>query len=100
MRDIMPTFAMRGKRAEREVVAIDWNFNGWGDTRDRPRRAGDGLAKAATSVFGVPRVQASFVAEGGALVTDGHGTMITTRSEAVCSTRTEILYAVASTASV
>ena len=62
------------------MVAIDWNFNGWGGTHDRPRRAGDQLAKAAASIFGVPRVSARFVAEGGALVTDGCGTMITTRS--------------------
>jgi agmatine deiminase len=80
MRDIMPTFALRGQGAAQEVVAIDWNFNGWGDTPDRPRRAGDRLAKAAATIFGVPRVAVPFVAEGGALVTDGCGTMITTRS--------------------
>ena len=80
MRDIMPTFALRQERAEREIVAIDWNFNGWGDTRNRPRRAGDRLAKTAASIFGVPRVQVPFVADGGALVTDGRGTIITTRS--------------------
>jgi agmatine deiminase len=80
MRDIMPTFALRGQGAAQEVVAIDWNFNGWGDTPDRPRRAGDRVAKAAATIFGVPRVAVPFVAEGGALVTDGCGTMITTRS--------------------
>ena len=80
MRDIMPTFALRGEGAAQEVVAIDWNFNGWGGTHERPRRAGDQLAKAAASIFGVPRVPVPFVAEGGALVTDGRGTMITTRS--------------------
>jgi agmatine deiminase len=42
-------------------------------TRDR-------LAKAAASIFGVPRLQLSFVAEAGALVTDGCGTLIATRS--------------------
>ncbi len=45
MRDIMPTFALRGEGSAQEVVAIDWNFNGWGGTADRPRRAGDRLAK-------------------------------------------------------
>lgn len=77
MRDIMPTFALRG---ETEVVAIDWNFNGWGGTRERPPRAGDRLAKTAAAIFGAPRIPASFVAEGGALVTDGCGTLIVTRS--------------------
>jgi agmatine deiminase len=80
MRDIMPTFALRGEGSAREVVAIDWNFNGWGGTRERPARAGDCLAKSAAAIFGVSRVSASFVADGGALVTDGHGTMIVSRS--------------------
>jgi hypothetical protein len=34
MRDIAPTFAACGDK----VVAIDWNFNGWGDTKERPSR--------------------------------------------------------------
>ena len=80
MRDIMPTFAFRGEGSDREVVAIDWNFNGWGGTRERPARVGDHFAKTAAAIFGVPRISASFVAEGGALVTDGCGTMIVSRS--------------------
>ena len=80
MRDIAPTFAMRGIDRDQEVVAVDWNFNGWGGTCERPPRAGDQLAKTAASIFGVPRVSMPFVAEGGALVTDARGTMITTRS--------------------
>ena len=80
MRDIAPTFALRGGHREQGVVAIDWNFNGWGSSCERPARSGDRLAKAAPSIFGVPTVSVPFVAEGGALVTDGRGTMITTRS--------------------
>ena len=80
MRDIAPTFAVRGSKAAQEIVAIDWNFNGWGGTADRPPRAGDRLARAAAPIFGVSTVAVPFVAEGGALVTDGRGTMITTRS--------------------
>lgn len=80
MRDIMPTFALRRQGKSLEVVAIDWNFNGYGNTRERPARAGDQLARKARAIFGTPRVSAPFVAEGGALVTDGRGTMITTRS--------------------
>jgi agmatine deiminase len=76
MRDIAPTFALRGD----EVVAIDWNFNGWGGSRERPPRKGDRLAEMSPSVFGVPRIEATFVAEGGALITDGEGTVIATRS--------------------
>jgi len=43
MRDIAPTFAWRGNGDERELVAIDWNFNGWGGTKDRPARRETGL---------------------------------------------------------
>lgn len=80
MRDIAPTFAVRGDQAAQEIVAIDWNFNGWGGTADRQWRVGDQLAKAGAPIFGVPTVSVAFVAEGGALVTDGGGTMIITRS--------------------
>jgi agmatine deiminase len=76
MRDIAPTFAMRSE----EVVAIDWNFNGWGSPKERPARPGDQLAKLAERIFGVPRISVSFVADAGALITDGCGTLITTRS--------------------
>jgi agmatine deiminase len=74
MRDIAPTFGRQGE----EIVAIDWNFNGWGATRDRKARAGDKLAKEFAFVDA--KVSAPFVAEGGAVVTNGQGTIITTRS--------------------
>ena len=74
MRDIAPTFGQRGN----EIVAIDWNFNGWGSTRRRRARPGDSLVKKFA--FGAERVSAPFVAEGGALITDGKGTIVTTRS--------------------
>jgi agmatine deiminase len=80
MRDIAPTFAWRDERAAPQLVAIDWNFNGWGNTHERPSRPGDQLAKRSAAIFGVARLATPFVAEGGALVTDGRGTMITTRS--------------------
>jgi agmatine deiminase len=80
MRDIAPTFALRGTADQQEVVAIDWGFNGWGGTPERPPRAGDTLAKTAVTIFGVPSISVSFVGEGGAFVTDGKSTLITTRS--------------------
>ena len=76
MRDIAPTFAVRGK----EAIAIDWNFNGWGSTKERPSRPGDRLAERAETIFGVPRISVPFVIEAGALITDGCGTLITSRS--------------------
>jgi len=79
MRDIAPTFAIRQSGKKREVVAIDWNFNGWGGSEEVVRgngRPADIVAKLA----GVKCVRAEFSAEGGALIFDGQGTAITTRS--------------------
>jgi agmatine deiminase len=76
IRDIGPTFALRGN----DVVAIDWNFNDWGGTTQRPAQPGDRLAAMAESIFGVTRVSFPFVGEGGAFITDGQGTLVTTRS--------------------
>jgi agmatine deiminase len=80
MCDIAPTFAWHGNGHKQELAAIDWNFNGWGGTKDRLARPGDQLARAASSIFGVPRISTGFVGEGGALVTDGQDTLIATRS--------------------
>jgi agmatine deiminase len=80
MRDIAPTFALRGNGPDQKVVAIDWNFNGWGGTKERRPRRGDKLARRSKSIFGVSQISVPFVAEGGALITDGQGTLITTRS--------------------
>ena len=76
MRDIAPTFARQGK----EIVAIDWNFNGWGNTPARRSRAGDRLAGLARRVFGHSIVNSTIIAEGGAFITNGKGTIIATRS--------------------
>lgn len=83
MRDIAPTFALRGS----EVIAIDWNFDAWNKGEKRPARAGDRLAQSSHEVFGVARLCAPFVAEGGAIITDGRGTLITTRSCLINSRR-------------
>ena len=51
MRDIAPIFAWR----RGEAIAIDFNFNGWGNTKQRPTRSGDCLAAMAEKLFGVPQ---------------------------------------------
>ena len=76
MRDIAPTFCLQG----RNIVAIDWNFNSWGATSVRPRRLGDRFGSESAAIFGRTPISARFIAEGGAFVTDGKGTIITTRS--------------------
>src|SRR4051812_49067585 len=76
MRDILPTFALRNG----STIAIDWNFNSWGSTSVRPHRSGDRLGGVVASTIGLPIFRAPFVAEGGAFVTDGEGTIVTTKS--------------------
>lgn len=80
LRDIAPTFAIRGEGVHQETVAIDWHFASWGNLPDRRRRAGDRLASFGSSIFKVPLVEANFVMEGGAFAVDGQGQMIVTRS--------------------
>lgn len=79
MRDIAPTFAIKGSGKNRQVVAVDWNFNGWGGTEKVVRGAGR-AADIIAGVAGVKCVRANFKAEGGALIFDGRDTAITTRS--------------------
>ncbi|MCP3404063.1 agmatine deiminase family protein [Bradyrhizobium sp. CCGB01] len=76
MRDIMPTFAFRGSAA----LLIGWNFNGWGSTATRPARAGDRLVGFISTLTRIPVMTAPFVCEGGAIITDGRGTVLTTKS--------------------
>ncbi|MET4481606.1 agmatine deiminase family protein [Bradyrhizobium sp. F1.13.3] len=76
MRDILPTFALR----DGAPIAIDWNFNGWGSSPLRLARPGDRLAGLLASTLGIPTVAASFIAEAGSMVTDGRGTVVTTKS--------------------
>lgn len=79
MRDIAPTFAIRSSRNTREVVAIDWNFNGWGGT-SKTALGKSPPADVIARITGVGCIRAKFTAEGGALIFDGHGMAITTRS--------------------
>lgn len=76
MRDIAPTFAL----SESGFIAVDWNFNAWGSTPIRPARPGDRLAGLISSKLGISAMPAPFIADGGAVVTDGDGTVVTTKS--------------------
>jgi agmatine deiminase len=71
LRDTGPIFVRRG----RELVAVDFGFNGWGSTvppaeHDEP--VGRGLAER----LGLERIEAPLVLEGGSVSTDGQGTLI------------------------
>jgi agmatine deiminase len=76
MRDSGPTFLARGDGAK---AGTAWRFNSWGGKfpayADNARLAGRVLSLAAAAVY-----QSSLCLEGGAIHTDGAGTVITTES--------------------
>ena len=77
IRDHGATFVL--DRADDQLVAIDWVFNAWGGKYppfDRDQAATTGMADHLTSRV----VHCSLVMEGGALETDGQGTLLTTES--------------------
>jgi agmatine deiminase len=73
MRDTGPIFVKRGE----ETVASAFRFNGWGGkyVLDDDELVAEQIAAAA----GSPRIEHDFVLEGGAIDTDGFGTLVTTR---------------------
>ncbi|GAA2772393.1 agmatine deiminase family protein [Streptomyces showdoensis] len=82
IRDFGPTFVV----APGAVAGVDTNFNGWGKagTKYAQPYANDAAAAATLlGQYGVDRVQASFVGEGGSLETDGQGTLLATVSSLV-----------------
>ena len=76
MRDVAPTFVFSQEKRS-ELHGVDFNFNGWGgrDSSDKAR-----VARQFLRDHQIPRVNASVVLEGGALETDGQGTLIATKS--------------------
>lgn len=92
MRDIAPTFAVETRDRHQRVIALDWGFNAWGRAQERPERPGDHLAQTSADLFGARRISAGFIAEGGAMVTDGTGTVITTRSCLLSNNRNPSCY--------
>ncbi|MFD3997761.1 agmatine deiminase family protein [Streptomyces sp. NPDC058548] len=86
IRDFGPTFVV----APGAVAGVDTNFNGWGKTgTSYAQPYANDAAAAATLLgqYGVNRIQAPFVGEGGSLETDGAGTLLATVSSLVNSNR-------------
>jgi agmatine deiminase len=78
MRDTGPIFRInRGGRLD----AVGLNFNGWGHKQSHARDAL--VARRVAGYVGVPLTRAGFVSEGGAIETDGHGTLMATRSSII-----------------
>ncbi|GGS77927.1 porphyromonas-type peptidyl-arginine deiminase [Streptomyces tanashiensis] len=86
IRDFGPTFVV----APGAVAGVDTHFNGWGKTGTTYAQPYANDAAAAATLlcrYGVPRVQAGFVGEGGSLETDGQGTLLATVSSLVNGNR-------------
>ncbi len=76
IRDTGPIFVRAGDGTLR---GVDFAFNGWGE-KYVPYAADAELARRVLELVGVPRVEAGFVLEGGAIGVDGEGTLMTTES--------------------
>ncbi len=77
IRDFGPTFVRRID--DGSLVGVDWKFNAWGGKYP----PFDDDARAATlicNILGCPRSSSPLYCEGGALETDGLGTLLTTSS--------------------
>ncbi|GAB3164957.1 agmatine deiminase family protein [Amycolatopsis stemonae] len=81
VRDTAPVFV----RDAGKPAGVDFGFNGWGG-KQQHRRDG-AVARAVLEKYGLPRLAAPLVAEGGALETDGQGTLLVTESSLVNENR-------------
>jgi agmatine deiminase len=78
MRDVGPTFV---KNDTGEIRGVDWKFNAWGGLEGGLYTPWNKDAQVAGSVLedqGIGGYQAPFILEGGAIHTDGQGTLLTT----------------------
>jgi agmatine deiminase len=78
MRDTGPTFVVNAAGRRR---AVDWQFNAWGGLHGGlyfPWDQDDLVAQKVAAVEGVDRYRAPLIMEGGAIHTDGQGTLLVT----------------------
>jgi agmatine deiminase len=74
MRDVGPTFVIDGKG---QRCGIDWRFNAWGGLYANCRRD-DAVAAQVLAAERSGRYRAPMINEGGAIHTDGEGTLLVT----------------------
>jgi agmatine deiminase len=77
LRDTGPTFVINNHG---QVAGIDWQFNAWGETRENlsDYQQDVQLAQHILEYLQLPRYAAPLVLEGGAIHTDGEGTVLVT----------------------
>ena len=83
LRDIGPTFVLE----DDALVAIDWQFNGWGQNTEFEWDHDDAIARQIAEVLTVPSERAEIVNEGGGIHVDGHGTVLLTDTVQLDPTR-------------
>src|SRR5207342_996873 len=69
-----------------ELVAVDFRFNLWGSKRVERGRYGETGALLA-ELLGIPRLTAPYVLEGGAITTNGAGTLIAVETSILTESR-------------
>ncbi|MGH8722474.1 MAG: agmatine deiminase family protein, partial [Burkholderiales bacterium] len=79
MRDNGPTFALDGQG---QVAGVQWRWNAWGNLYSEHERDA-AVAQGVIEHLGMRRYAAPIVMEGGAIHTDGEGTILTTESVAL-----------------
>jgi agmatine deiminase len=78
MRDVGPTVLVNAAGKRR---AVDWQFNAWGGLRGGlywPWNQDELVARKVCEIEGLDRYAAPFILEGGAIHTDGEGTLLVT----------------------
>ncbi|MFD4635451.1 agmatine deiminase family protein [Streptomyces sp. NPDC058284] len=81
MRDTGPSFVL----GPDGIAGVDLNFNGWGGKQEHGR---DGkVARTVLADRRIARIEAPLVGEGGAIETDGAGTLLATESSLVNGNR-------------
>jgi len=73
-RDTAPTFVVDGRGG---LAGVDWRFNAYGGIYERYARTAN-MARRILDLLGARRFAAPLVLEGGAVHTDGDGTLLTT----------------------
>ncbi|MGC6455337.1 MAG: agmatine deiminase family protein [Coraliomargaritaceae bacterium] len=76
-RDFGPLFVLKGKNAE--LTVTDWDFNAWGGKFPRYRRDSEAPAFIAHALD-LPRITFETILEGGAIESNGCGTVLTTEA--------------------
>jgi agmatine deiminase len=76
IRDTGPTFLIEGKGG---LAGVTWRFNAWGG-KELDYAADKALGRLILEAVGVPCFDSTFTTEGGAIQTDGEGTLLTTRT--------------------